>query len=1107
MSEIKTNQTYVYTGSSEYSFDNIILDNVSGLSLNATRSGNGGINEIPYDGATVTMKTGVIGADSTVKDLQPSMNNKLYYLITDKVYDRSERDTVVSLATEVSVAVVSGKYQGEFVFSNPNNYLNLYLIWDYTDNMGSGAASYSGGLVTKNIDVDFGAGIGLTGINYDITDVPARLVLKQGTRTLADTGYVGLNSTANYNALIAAGVLADDIKLSTPYNGSVNNGIGNAFIKKTNTSLEGKITMHSPLASTSWALNTITPSLKSFFIDTDGKGTSALACGECPTTTYYHNGVNTLPEPGDTIYNDSSGISTSATATIIGNASLNGASGTSMILRNADGSTVTFTTNPTLNFGDVSASVGDHAWRVNTKDISGGSEVRKATQALHIAALAAIAAGELDMTAIPTTNTGTQTSFTLTQTTHGTAGNTAITLITGATANGETSFTGGGESAIFNGDDKYYLSDSTTCAGAPVVFAKWLLINSNGLVVSKGSCNCTEFAAPFISQGDVEILASPSSTGIINSDVNPNNIDRIYIQSSGNPTSWEFVSTCNFYEIFGSTEGVMFTYTNCKGQVVKDISGIDQTKSVIASSTPTITSGTGTVTLAEPFAELPEGLNFNSNSGILSGRVYGTGSYPITLKATNCFGTSAAKTININVKERYNVTAFAIGSDNPMDTGDAACAMAPALTIMYHNGSERLPRLNDRIYTDALGSISLIGNSQWYYLNKSTYSLNIDSTGRVIERNECPASVTTTTTTTTTTSTTTLPATGSFFTATLCSDGATVGTLYYDIGSGIPSVGNIVKTTDGNCWTITATRSAAFPYQTISRVGSTTYASCTVCLGATTTTTTTSTTTATPISAFTMDADGFSTALRACLNGGAPYATYYHNGSGSYPTTNDLVFTNSGGTTPFDGSSLWRKDSNSTAEVLHISSTGQVLDSRVCSGVTTTTTTATPATFYDTTPCAGGSTVVLNFVGSIAIGSVVKAANGTCYTVAGVSSSTSATSLIEFVYSTCLDCTGLTTTTSTTTTTTTTTSTTTTTTTLAPLSEVILRFGADSTAACTGVVGTYYIDGAVGVVGKKVWTNNNSTGAATAGYYVQLGSSIAYQWTGTTWRSTQHPCE
>ena len=256
-----------------------------------------------------------------------------------------------------------------------------------------------------------------------------------------------------------------------------------------------------------------------------------------------------------------------------------------------------------------------------------------------------------------------------------------------------------------------------------------------------------------------------------------------------------------------------------------------------------------------------------------------------------------------------------------------------------------------------------------------------------------------------------------------------------------------------------------------------------------------------------MDADGFTSALSACTSGGAPYATYYHNGSGSYPTTNDLVFTDSGGTTPFDGSSLWRKDSNGTAEVLHISSTGQVLDSRVCSGVTTTTTTATPATFYDTTPCAGGSTVVLNFVGSIAIGSVVKAANGTCYTVNAVSSSSSAVSLIEFVYSTCLDCTGLTTTTSTTTTSTTTTSTTTTTTTLPPLSEVILRYGADSTAACTGVVGTYYVDGAIGRVGKKIYTNERGNVAATAGYYVQLGSSIAYQWTGTAWISTEYPCE
>ena len=137
-----------------------------------------------------------------------------------------------------------------------------------------------------------------------------------------------------------------------------------------------------------------------------------------------------------------------ATATFVGTAALNGADGTNIVLTNTDGSTVTFHTDPTKNFGDTSSDGGDHTWEVNTGGISGGSEVRKATQAFHIACLAAIAAGELDMTAVPATDTGTQTSFTLTQTTAGHAGNTAITLVTGVTANGETAFAGGGNDAL-----------------------------------------------------------------------------------------------------------------------------------------------------------------------------------------------------------------------------------------------------------------------------------------------------------------------------------------------------------------------------------------------------------------------------------------------------------------------------------------------------------------------------------------------------------------------------------------------------------------------------------------------------------------------------------
>ena len=133
MSEIKTNQTFVYTGSSEYSFNNVVLDTETGFSLYSPRRGNGGINEIPYNGATVTMKTGTIGSGSGVKDLQPSMNNKLYYLVTNILYTEADKDTVISLATEVPVSIVSWweVCRESLCLVTRNNYTNLYLIWDY----------------------------------------------------------------------------------------------------------------------------------------------------------------------------------------------------------------------------------------------------------------------------------------------------------------------------------------------------------------------------------------------------------------------------------------------------------------------------------------------------------------------------------------------------------------------------------------------------------------------------------------------------------------------------------------------------------------------------------------------------------------------------------------------------------------------------------------------------------------------------------------------------------------------------------------------------------------------------------------------------------------
>jgi len=165
------------------------------------------------------------------------------------------------------------------------------------------------------------------------------------------------------------------------------------------------------------------------------------------TTDLRSNGVTSPASGPGSVHGWSGAASTYATATIIGTAALDDEDGTNFILRNTDGSTVTFHTDPTKNFGDTSSDGGDHTWIVNTRDIN---SVRKATQALYISCKTAIDAGELDMTIFPTTVTPiadeTQANFTLTQTAGGTASNTSITLITGVEeVNGETTFTGGSE--------------------------------------------------------------------------------------------------------------------------------------------------------------------------------------------------------------------------------------------------------------------------------------------------------------------------------------------------------------------------------------------------------------------------------------------------------------------------------------------------------------------------------------------------------------------------------------------------------------------------------------------------------------------------------------
>jgi hypothetical protein len=80
-------------------------------------------------------------------------------------------------------------------------------------------ASYKGVTDNRSIGMSFGTTIGRAGISFNTIDPdqPTRYQIEWNGEIVADTKYVGLNSTANYNALIAAGIPAEDIGLVAPY--------------------------------------------------------------------------------------------------------------------------------------------------------------------------------------------------------------------------------------------------------------------------------------------------------------------------------------------------------------------------------------------------------------------------------------------------------------------------------------------------------------------------------------------------------------------------------------------------------------------------------------------------------------------------------------------------------------------------------------------------------------------------------------------------------------------------------------------------------------------------------------------------------------------------
>lgn len=249
----------------------------NGVALFDAQTGFGGIDFYPFDGATVKVITGEISTD--MKNLEPEFNNKVYYLVSDRVYTRNDKDLMISLATEIPVSLNVDRYEGTFVFNNPDALPYLYLLWNYVDSLGAGPANYTGDKSDKVISVDYGANVGIAGLDYSVNNaVDTRFVLKYNNATVGDTGFINSTSgTLEFN------------KFSTDI-----------------TSAE--LYVYSPSNGNDWTVEKVSPSLTSFYIYAPNDGVESTVKNQVANTQMWHDGSGLVPTAGNNIYTDANGF-------------------------------------------------------------------------------------------------------------------------------------------------------------------------------------------------------------------------------------------------------------------------------------------------------------------------------------------------------------------------------------------------------------------------------------------------------------------------------------------------------------------------------------------------------------------------------------------------------------------------------------------------------------------------------------------------------------------------------------------------------------------------------------------------------------------------------
>jgi hypothetical protein len=261
----------------------------------------------------------------------------------------------------------------------------------------------------------------------------------------------------------------------------------------------------------------------------------------------------------------------------------------------------------------------------------------------------------------------------------------------------------------------------------------YVAVNDDGIVISEGDCGaCTEVAVP--------VISTPNFTMSQGDNV------ELKLTVSNNPTEFAVVSSCNSYTLDGGSDGAVFSSVDCDtGDTITTTVSIGNIAEVCASALPTVTSGTGTVTLIGVCGQevMPPGLVFDSLTGIISGVAILSGVHTVTFTATNCFGTSVNTAIVLTVAIPTEKKRFNMDEGNPQTTSVLACGITPSYSILYHDGKNDYPVVNDFVSEYCSCELQAYnGGYLWYVTDELTGGKNnvirIDSVGQVVEKVVCP---------------------------------------------------------------------------------------------------------------------------------------------------------------------------------------------------------------------------------------------------------------------------------------------------------------------------------------------------------------------------------